>query len=134
MDIQISQYARVVARLARGRPRQGEKVGGEVVTTHKLKTWVGPFQAIWDGVKTYDVRKSDRSFQIDDVLDLREFQPEDPLKLSIEGYSGRRILARVVYMTPGGNWGLPADICVLGIRAGQPGEGHQGVEVAARQR
>jgi hypothetical protein len=84
--------------------------------THILKTWPQPFQAIWDGLKTYEIRKCDRSFMVDDVLDLREFQPEDPLRLSIEGYSGRRILARVVYMTAGGNWGLPGEICVLGIR------------------
>jgi hypothetical protein len=84
--------------------------------THVLKTWPQPFQAIWDGLKTYDIRVNDRSFMVDDVLDLREFQVEDPLRLSVEGYSGRRILARVVYMTAGGNWGLPREVCVLGIR------------------
>lgn len=84
--------------------------------THTLKAWPQSFQAIWDGLKTYDIRRNDRSFMVDDVLDLREYQPEDPLKLSIEGFSGRRILARVVYMTAGGNWSLPGGICALGIR------------------
>lgn len=84
--------------------------------THTLKCWPGPFQAVWDQLKTYEVRKNDRSFQVGDRLDLREWQPEDPLKLSIENYSGRRILVEVTYMTPGGTWGLPADVCVLGIK------------------
>lgn len=85
-------------------------------TTHVLKTWPDPFQAIWSGVKTYEIRKNDRGFCIGDFLTLREWQPEDPLHLKIEGYSGREMKARIVYMTPGGTWGLPVDMCVLGIR------------------
>lgn len=83
---------------------------------HKLKTWPAPFQLVWDGVKTYEIRVNDRDFGVGDRLRLLEFQPEDPLKFEIEGYSGRWIRAEVTCMTPGGTWGLPAGMCVLGIR------------------
>ncbi len=84
--------------------------------THELKTWPQPFQAVWDGGKTYEVRKNDRGFKVGDQLRLREWVPsEEGIRVVIEGYTGREILAEVRYMTPGGSFGLPADMCVMGI-------------------
>lgn len=68
-----------------------------------------PFQAVWDELKPYEVRKADRDFQVGDELLLREWSQDS-------GYSGRRILAKVTYMTPPGHWGIPQDVCILGIR------------------
>lgn len=83
---------------------------------HELKSWPDSFKNIWDGLKTYDVRKDDRVFIIGDKAKFREFQPHDPLHLEIEGYTGRELIADIVYKTPGGNWGLPAGLCVIGLR------------------
>jgi hypothetical protein len=75
---------------------------------HELKCWPGPFRAIWQGDKTFEIRKDDRGFAVGDELVLRFFDPDDgPLALTIR--------ARVCYMVKG-EWGLPDDICVMGIR------------------
>jgi hypothetical protein len=85
------------------------------VSRHVLRSLPQSFEAVWDGLKTYEVCK-DLGFEIGDTIELREHQPPvDPLELKVEGYSGRLMLAEVVYKTPGGNWGLPIGLCVLGI-------------------
>lgn len=78
---------------------------------HDLKTWPEPFEAVWIGAKTYEIRENDRNFGWGDLLLLREWaqgcEPE---------YSGRSVLVRVAYMTPGGKWGLPENLCVMGLK------------------
>lgn len=74
-----------------------------------MKTWPEPFQAVWDESKPYEVRKDDRAYAVGDLLFLREWSQTTGI------YSGRAILARVSYMTPGGEWGLPPGLCVLGL-------------------
>lgn len=88
---------------------ESPRTSGGQVPRHELKTWPIPFQAVWDELKLYEIRPSDREFRVGDELLLREWAQE-------LGYSGREILVKVTYMTPPGKWGLPADRCVLGIR------------------
>jgi hypothetical protein len=38
---------------------------------HELKTWPGPFQAIVDGSKRFELHKDDRGFAVGDTLWLR---------------------------------------------------------------
>lgn len=76
---------------------------------HDLKTWPEPFQAVWIGVKKYEVRKDDRGYKVGDTLLLREWSPET------KEYTGRQIVAGVTCKTEGGGFGLPSDMCVLGI-------------------
>lgn len=78
---------------------------------HILKTWPEPFQAILDGRKNYEIRKNDRDFKINDILYLTEFDP------ATDGFTGRGRLVRVTYMTNGGSWGLPKDLCVMSIKS-----------------
>lgn len=85
---------------------------------HKLKTWPDPFEAVWDGRKPYEIRKADRPFAVGDRLYLQEWIPESDLLKAIVHpgkYTEREIRAVVSYMTPGGSWGLPSDLCVLGL-------------------
>lgn len=90
--------------------------------THDLKTWPEPFQAILDGRKRYEIRVDDRGFAVGDELLLLEYRPAETREnglgvcfYSKGGYTDRRVRARVTYMTPGGAWGLPRDLCVLSI-------------------
>lgn len=76
---------------------------------HELKTDLEPFTACWAGLKRYEVRKNDRDYRVGDWLVLVEHD-----RLTGE-YTGRSIKAEVVYMTPGGAYGLPPDVCVLGL-------------------
>ena len=76
---------------------------------HELKCWPEPFQAIWEGKKTYELRKNDRDFQVGDFLQLEEYNPASGQ------YSGRCLRVRVTYLTSNGAWGLPEDMCILAI-------------------
>lgn len=85
----------------------------QIPRVHELKTWPAPFSSVWDGSKKYEIRVDDRGYAVGDFLRLREY---DPRGSSYRGrFSDRAVLARVTYMTPGGQWGLPANVCVLSI-------------------
>lgn len=77
---------------------------------HDLKTWPEPFEAVWSGVKTYEIRKDDRDYKVGDTLQLNEWDPSDGT------YSGRSVTALVTYLTRGA-WGIPDGIVVMGILA-----------------
>ena len=86
--------------------------------THHLKTWPGEWEAVARGDKRHEVRKADRGFQVGDSLILREFIPTGEMTLegeSLGAYTGRDLLRKISYITPGGAWGLPAALCVLSI-------------------
>lgn len=71
------------------------------------------FLAVWIGVKRFEVRRDDRKFRVGDVLRLQEHQRQDTPGGGV--YSGASIDALVTFKLPGGRYGLPDDLCVLGI-------------------
>lgn len=98
---------------------------------HLLKCWPEGFRAIKSAAKRYEVRKDDRGYMVGDILNLREFEPTPSAKRwTADGtwytpnaeyqcgtgrFTGEELWVRVTYKTPGGSFGLPADVCVLGI-------------------
>jgi hypothetical protein len=91
------------------------------MTTHDLKTWPAPFAAVLSGAKTHEIRRSDRKFAVGDRLLLREWVPHDGDMRHyacphVGRYTGRSILVEVTYLSAGGTWGLPSDLCVMSIR------------------
>jgi hypothetical protein len=83
--------------------------------THVLKIWPGSYDAVASGQKTHDVRYNDRDFKVGDQLVLREWVPVGD-DCTEGNFTGRSVLRRVTYVTPGGSWGLGEKICVLSIR------------------
>jgi hypothetical protein len=81
---------------------------------HELKTWPKPFQAVLDGVKPYEIRRNDRPFAVGDTLLLREWDPEAGFYTGGD-YTGRAAIRRVTYISGPSEWGLPADLVVMGI-------------------
>lgn len=81
--------------------------------TIHLKTDPMPFLDVWVGIKRFEVRKDDRKFCVGDTLRLLEFQRDDTPAGGT--YSGASIDVLVTYKLPGGKYGLPDDLCVLGI-------------------
>lgn len=75
---------------------------------HLLKTAPGPFLAVMEKRKRYEIRVNDRGFLVGDTLRLAEWFPTT-------GFSGRELVVDVTYMTPGGFWGLPGHLCVMSV-------------------
>jgi hypothetical protein len=94
-------------------PEHGED-GAVSSRHHKLKTWPEPFQAVVDGIKTYEIRHDDRAYAVGDTLELQEWNPCLG-GAHLGGYTGRKIVVHVVHMTHS-RFGLPSDLCVMGIK------------------
>ena len=77
---------------------------------HHLKTWPEPFQAVWSGKKTHEVREFDRPFAVGDTLRLFEYYPPPA-----ENFTGRYVRAFVQYITPPDSFGLPSNLGVMSI-------------------
>lgn len=76
---------------------------------HELKTWPVMFDAVKSGEKTFELRRDDRDFDVEDHLLLREWD-------SIGGYTGRKILVRVTYVLRQAEpFGLAGDFCAMSI-------------------
>ncbi|MGL6186115.1 MAG: DUF3850 domain-containing protein [Clostridium chrysemydis] len=74
---------------------------------HELKILPKYFEDVLDEVKTFELRKDDRNFQIGEGILLREFDGEK--------YTGRDIGVEIVYKLDGGKYGLEKGYCILGI-------------------
>ncbi|MCY9500050.1 ASCH/PUA domain-containing protein [Paenibacillus larvae] len=59
---------------------------------HKLKLSSEYFRDVRSGLKTFEVRKNDRSYKLGDLLLLREYNP------TTEEFTGEAVLKRVSYM------------------------------------
>ena len=69
--------------------------------THRLKIKPEYYQAVFDGIKNFEVRKNDRDFKVGDILILCEY---DPFKYrgrggsGKDGFSGREITEKITYI------------------------------------
>jgi hypothetical protein len=68
---------------------------------HILKIEPPFFQAVVDGLKTFEIRKDDRGFQAGDDLTLREFDPayKGYHRSEADMYTGRYHEAKIGYVT-----------------------------------
>jgi hypothetical protein len=93
---------------------------------HDLKTVAPFYQDILSGTKPFEIRRNDRNFHAGDRLILREWQEDEiptsaaPAGVSWDramrmGYTGRRLWVDVIYVFPGGKYGLDPDYAVLGL-------------------
>lgn len=87
--------------------------------THELKTDPEVFQAVLDGLKTYEIRKNDRGFAVGDALLLRETTHSGaaiaagaPL-----GYTDRQYATWVTHILTGPVYGLEAGWVILSLKA-----------------
>lgn len=83
---------------------------------HALKCWPESFEALWGGLKSYEIRKTDRNYQVGDSLQIMEW-----IAGGMDGlfggdyYTGRVIGANVIHITRGVH-GLPSDLCVMQLQ------------------
>lgn len=76
--------------------------------THFLKTDTKPFEHVARGVKTFEIRVNDRDFFPGDYLVLCEWNGTE------ESYTGRFLIRQISFMIQG-EYGLPANLCVMGL-------------------
>lgn len=60
--------------------------------THELKTWQSYFHALWDGTKTFEIRRDDRHYLPGDFLWLRETD------YGSGEHTGRELWRKVTYV------------------------------------
>jgi hypothetical protein len=80
------------------------------MTTHDLKCWPEPFNAVAGGRKTFEWRRDDRGYAEGDTLHLREWNPD------AGAYTGRTFTVRVGYVLRGPEFDVPAGWAVLSLR------------------
>lgn len=84
--------------------------------THSLKSWPRFFNPISMGHRTHELRRNDRDFQEDDVLELREFDPVT------QNYTGKSCRVVIISMTSAhvpcavSDEALHPDFCILSVR------------------
>ena len=76
---------------------------------HELKILPQDFQSVWNGTKTFELRKDDRDYQRGDILVLREWDGEK--------YTGSAICVKVTYILQNAEkYGLKDGYVIMGIR------------------
>ncbi len=73
---------------------------------HELKIWPEFFNKVLTMEKPFEIRRTDRDFQIGDLLILKEWNP------TTKEYTGRETVRYVTYIT---DFGLQQDYVCLGI-------------------
>ena len=77
--------------------------------THELKILPLYFQAVWDGIKTFELRKDDRDYQRGDILVLKEWDGKE--------YTGSALCVKVTYILQDAEkFGLKDGYIIMGIR------------------
>lgn len=78
--------------------------------THHIKCWPSQFQAVWDGVKTAELRFNDRDYRVGDTIVMYCWDPEK------KNYSPKfdRIGLRVTHIT--GGFGLDHGYVMLSFQ------------------
>lgn len=95
---------------------------------HDLRCWPGPFAAVLDGSKPYEIRVDDRGYAVGDVLRLREWDPDQVPHATRDyrprGYTGREVRRVVTHVLEAGTFGLRPGYVALGLAAA-PAPGDQ---------
>ena len=76
--------------------------------THELKILPQYFQSVWNGTKTFELRKDDRDYQRGDILVLREWDSGS--------YTGSAVCVKVTYILQDAEkYGLQDGYIIMGI-------------------
>jgi Domain of unknown function (DUF3850) len=78
-------------------------------TVHELKSWPLFFQDVIWGRKRFEIRRADRKFEVEDMLELEEYNP------ATKTYTGARTRVLVTYVQRLESIGIP-DFVGMGIR------------------
>jgi hypothetical protein len=71
-------------------------------TTHKIKSHPEPFQSVWSGDKSHEIRFNDRKYRVSNIIRLLEWNP------ATKAFSGRAIDLIINHIRFAPGEGLPA--------------------------
>ncbi|MCK5219828.1 DUF3850 domain-containing protein [bacterium] len=77
--------------------------------THTLKLWPEYYSEVKKENMNFQLRENDRDFQKGDNIILQEWDNKK------KKYTRRELYRHIDYILPGGNLGLPQNLCILGI-------------------
>lgn len=81
---------------------------------HTLKILPKYYKDVISGKKTFEIRKNDRSFQLDDILALKEWV-EEQTEIGLKGYyTGSMVFAKITYIFDNPDY-LKEGYVILGI-------------------
>lgn len=87
--------------------------------THELKVLSYLFPDLESGVKTFEVRRNDRDYQVGDTLILKEWgfggygMTDHDLT---QTFTGKQVERTVTYILPGGKFGIDEEYVVMAIK------------------
>ncbi len=89
-----------------------------VIKLHTLKTDPEVFQAVIKKLKTYEIRKDDRGFNVGDFLLLQEtkYTGKEMLKGKPLQYTGRELDVEVTHILRGPIYGLEDGWVIMSIK------------------
>jgi ParB family chromosome partitioning protein len=67
------------------------------------------FKDVVSGIKTFEYRKNDRDYKVNDILELCEWDP------ATNDFTDDRFYVVVTYIIKGGSFGIPEDYCIMSI-------------------
>lgn len=65
--------------------------GASEMKVHELKIAPEYFGPVFDGIKTFEIRKNDRGYEIGDLIHLKEFDDE--------AFTGKSVIMEITYTT-----------------------------------
>lgn len=91
------------------------------MSRHTLKTDPDVFEAVFTGVKTFEIRKDDRGYKDGDHLLLRETENsgQEMAKGAPLKFTGRLIQAHVMYVLRGPVYGLEEGWVIMSIHVNE---------------
>jgi len=63
------------------------------LSTHELKSWPKFFEQLSTGLRTHELRRNDRNYQVGDYVNLLEYDPK------AKKYTGRNCIVEITSMT-----------------------------------
>jgi hypothetical protein len=79
-----------------------------IMKTHNVKSWSENFLPFTTGMKTFDLRKDDRGYEVGDLIVFEEFRP------GVGEYTGKSETREITYIMRNID-GLEPDYCILGL-------------------
>lgn len=77
---------------------------------HELKTVNPHFNNLELGIKTFEIRKNDRNYQVNDTLILKEYDLEK------NEYTGKKLKFKVTHIINNFSEGLKENYCIMSIK------------------